>query len=75
MAETVTNKLVMAFHASQGDSVNVTVYDQKADLTAETVQNTMNEVVALETLMNADGHLMDGAQSAKTVKQIEDTLF
>ena len=73
--ETITNSLEMTFQASEGDNVKVTLYDQKADLTSETVLESMNNMVALEVLVNADGHLMDGAYGAKTIQKIENILF
>ena len=73
--ETITNSLEMTFQASEGDNVKVTLYDQKADLTSETVLESMNNMVALEVLVNADGHLMDGALGAKNIQRIENILF
>ena len=73
--ETITNSLEMTFQASAGSNVKVTLYDQKADLTSETVLEAMNNMVALEVLVNADGHLMDGAYGAKTIQKIENILF
>lgn len=75
MSQTIKNKLVMTFAGEAGDNVNVTLYDQKADLTSEVVADTMMEVVTLNTLMNDDGYLMDAAYSAKTVQEIENLLF
>ena len=73
--ETITNSLEMEFQASEGANVKVTLYDQKSDLTAETVQEAMLNMVDLEVLVNADGHLMDGAFGAKTIQKIENKLF
>ncbi|MBQ2368605.1 MAG: DUF2922 domain-containing protein [Peptococcaceae bacterium] len=73
--ETITNSLEMEFQASEGANVKVTLYDQKSDLTAETVQDAMMNMVDLEVLVNADGHLMDGAYGAKTIRKIENQLF
>ena len=73
--ETITNSLEMEFQASEGANVKVTLYDQKSDLTAETVQDAMLNMVDLEVLVNADGHLMDGAFGAKTIQKIETKLF
>jgi len=73
--QTIKNKLVMTFSAEQGDNANVTLYDQKADLTSETVAETMMEIVGLNVLMNDDGYLMDTAYGAKTVQEIENILF
>jgi len=39
------------------------------------VLEAMNNMVALEVLVNADGHLMDGALGAKTIQKIENILF
>ena len=50
--ETITNSLEMTFQASEGDNVKVTLCDQKADLTSETVLEAMNNMVALEVLVN-----------------------
>mgnify|MGYP002509219662 FL=1 len=73
--ETITNSLEMEFQASEGANVKVTLYDQKSDLTAETVQDAMMNMVDLEVLVNPDGHLMDGAFGAKTIRKIENQLF
>jgi hypothetical protein len=73
--ETITNSLEMEFQASEGANVKVTLYDQKSDLTAETVQDAMMNMVDLEVLVNPDGHLMDGAFGAKTIRKIEPKLF
>ena len=73
--QTIKNKLVMTFSAEQGDNANVTLYDQKADLTSDTVAETMMEIVGLNVLMNDDGYLMDTAYGAKTVQEIENILF
>ena len=73
--ETITNSLEMEFQASEGANVKVTRYDQKSDLTAETVQDAMMNMVDLEVLVNPDGHLMDGAFGAKTIRKIETKLF
>ena len=73
--ETITNSLEMEFQASEGANVKVTLYDQKSDLTAETVQDAMMNMVDLEVLVNPDGHLMDGAFGAKTIRRIENQLF
>ena len=73
--ETITNSLEMEFQASEGANVKVTLYDQKSDLTAETVQDAMMNMVDLEVLVNADGRLMDGAYGAKTIRKIENQLF
>ena len=73
--ETITNSLEMEFQASEGANVKVTLYDQKSDLTAETVQDAMMNIVDLEVLVNPDGHLMDGAFGAKTIRKIETKLF
>ena len=73
--QTIKNKLVMTFSAEQGDNANVTLYDQKADLTSDTVAQTMIEIVGLNVLMNDDGYLMDTAYGAKTVQEIENILF
>ena len=73
--ETITNSLEMEFQASEGANVKVTLYDQKSDPTAETVQDAMMNMVDLEVLVNPDGHLMDGAFGAKTIRKIETKLF
>ena len=73
--ETITHSLEMEFQASEGSNVKVTLYDQKSDLTAETVQDAMMNMVDLEVLVNPDGHLMDGAFGAKTIRKIETKLF
>ncbi len=73
--ETTKDSIELVFQAEEGDNVKVTLYDQKADLDAETVMDTMNNVVAMEALVNDDGHLMVGAYGAKTIRKIEKVLF
>ena len=75
MSETIKDSLVMTFNVTDGDNINVTVYDQKADLTAETVSEAMQDVVNLEVLMDKNGNLADGVFAAKTVRQITNQLF
>ena len=73
--ETIKDSLEMTFQAEEGDNVKVTLYDQKSDLTAETVQEAMMNVVDMEALVNDTGHLMVGAFGAKTIRKIETKLF
>ena len=73
--EETTNSLALTFQSEEGDKATVTLYDQKEDLTAETVMDAMNDVVAMEVLMSADGHLMNAVYGAKTIKRIVTTLF
>lgn len=75
MTETISDKLVMTFNVTDGDNIDVTVYDQKEDITAETVSEAMQDVVNLEVLMDKDGNLADGVLGAKTVRQITNQLF
>ena len=75
MTETISDKLVMTFNVTDGDNIDVTVYDQKEDITAETVSEAMQDVVNLEVLMDKDGNLADGVFGAKTVRQITNQLF
>ena len=75
MTETISDKLVMTFNVTDGDNIDVTVYDQKEDITAETVSEAMQDVVNLEVLMDKDGNLADGVYGAKTVRQITNQLF
>ena len=64
MTETISDKLVMTFNVTDGDNIDVTVYDQKEDITAETVSEAMQDVVNLEVLMDKDGNLADGVLGA-----------
>ena len=75
MTETISDKLVMTFNVTDGDNIDVTVYDQKENITAETVSEAMQDVVNLEVLMDKDGNLADGVLGAKTVRQITNQLF
>ena len=75
MTETISDKLVMTFNVTDGDNIDVTVYDQKEDITAETVSEAMQDVVNLEVLMDKDGNQADGVFGAKTVRQITNQLF
>ena len=75
MTETISDKLVMTFNVTDGDNIDVTIYDQKEDITAETVSEAMQDVVNLEVLMDKDGNLADGVYGAKTVRQITNQLF
>ena len=62
---TTTRKLVGTLGAEGANNVNVTLYDHRSDLDAETVATTFGEVVALEVLTNADGVLMTDVVGAK----------
>lgn len=73
--ETIKDSLEMVFQAEEGKNVKVTLYDQKEELTAETVSEAMHDVVTMEALVNDTGHLMIGAYSAKTIRKIENQLF
>ena len=53
--ETIKDSLEMTFQAEEGDNVKVTLYDQKSDLTAETVQEAMMNVVDMEALVKQAG--------------------
>ena len=46
--ETITNSLEMTFQASAGSNVKVTLYDQKADLTSETVLEAIKTIKAMK---------------------------
>lgn len=73
MSET-TKTLRMTFGNANGNK-NITLEDPLDNLEAETVSTAMNEVVALETLMDSKGTLLDQVVGAEVETVTVQTLF
>ena len=58
MTTATTRKLNMKFGNEDG-SKNVSINDPLTDIDGETTLNAMNEIVALETLVDSNGKLLD----------------
>ena len=72
MTTTTTRKLNMTFGNDDGKK-NISVDEPLDDLTAETVADTMNDIVVLETLVDNKGNLLDqvvGAELETVTKQV-----
>lgn len=73
MSET-TKTLRMTFGNANGNK-NITLEDPLDNLEAEAVSTAMNEVVALETLMDSKGTLLDQVVGAEVETVTVQTLF
>lgn len=73
MSET-TKTLRMTFGNANGNK-NITLEDPLDNLESETVSTAMNEVVALETLMDGKGTLLDQVVGAEIETVTVQTLF
>ena len=71
---TTTKTLNMTFGNANGNK-NVSLQEPLDDLTADTVSTTMNEVVALETLMDTSGNLLIDVVGANIETVTTQTLF
>ena len=71
---TTTKTLNMTFGNANGNK-NVSLQEPLDDLTADTVSTTMNEVVALETLMDTSGNLLTDVVGANIETVTTQTLF
>ena len=74
MSTTTTRKLNMKFGNEDG-SKNVSINDQLTDIDGETTLNAMNEIVALETLVDSNGKLLDMVVGAELETVTKQTLF
>ena len=74
MTTTTTRKLNMKFGNEDG-SKNVSINDPLTDIDGETTLNAMNEIVALETLVDSNGKLLDMVVGAELETVTKQTLF
>jgi len=74
MSTTTTRKLNMKFGNEDG-SKNVSINDPLTDIDGETTLNAMNEIVALETLVDSNGKLLDLVVGAELETVTKQTLF
>ena len=74
MTTTTTRKLNMTFGNDDGKK-NISVDEPLDDLTAETVADTMNDIVVLETLVDNKGNLLDQVVGAELETVTKQTLF
>lgn len=75
MSTIVSEKAVLGFGTDVDSKVNVTLYDPKSDLTAETVSTAMDTVVGMDVLQDKDGNPVSVALSAKKVTTTEQSWF
>ena len=75
--ETVTKskKLNMGFQTDAESNVNLNVYNPVSSLTAETVSQTMCNMIGKNTLQDAKGNPVTKAVCAKIVEVTETPLF
>ena len=74
MSTTTTRKLNMKFGNDDG-SKNISINDPLTDIDGETTLNAMNEIVALETLVDSNGKLLDMVVGAELETVTKQTLF
>ena len=74
MSTTTTRKLNMKFGNEDG-SKNISINDPLTDIDGETTLNAMNEIVALETLVDSNGKLLDMVVGAELETVTKQTLF
>ena len=74
MTTTTTRKLNMKFGNEDG-SKNISINDPLTDIDGETTLNAMNEIVALETLVDSNGKLLDMVVGAELETVTKQTLF
>ena len=74
MTTTTTRKFNMKFGNEDG-SKNVSINDPLTDIDGETTLNAMNEIVALETLVDSNGKLLDMVVGAELETVTKQTLF
>ena len=72
--ETTSKTLKMTFGNANGNK-NINLPDPLDTLDAETVVGTMNEVVALETMIDSDGNLLDLVVGAEIETVTTQVLF
>ena len=74
MSETTSKTLKMTFGNANGNK-NISLPDPLDTLDAETVVGTMNEVVALETMIDSEGNLLDLVVGAEIETVTTQVLF
>ena len=71
---TITRKLRMKFGNEDGNK-DITIDNPLTDLDSETTANAMNDIVALETLVDNKGKLLNLVVGAEIETITKDTLF
>jgi hypothetical protein len=71
---TITRKLRMKFGNEDGNK-DITIDNPLTDLDSETTANAMNDIVALETLVDNKGKLLNLVVGAELETITKDTLF
>ena len=71
---TITRKLRMKFGNEDGNK-DITIDNPLSDLDSETTANAMNDIVALETLVDNKGKLLNLVVGAELETITKDTLF
>ena len=71
---TTTRKLRMKFGNEDGNK-DITIDNPLTDLDGETTANAMNDIVALETLVDNKGKLLNLVVGAELETITKDTLF
>ena len=71
---TTIKKLNMTFGSAAGNK-KISLDDPLDTLDSETVANAMNEVLALETMLDSKGNLLTDAVAAEVQETITTTLF
>ena len=71
---TITRKLRMKFGNEDGNK-DITIDNPLTDLDGETTANAMNDIVALETLVDNKGKLLNLVVGAELETITKDTLF
>ena len=71
---TITRKLRMKFGNEDGNK-DITIDNPLTDLDSETTANSMNDIVALETLVDNKGKLLNLVVGAELETITKDTLF
>ena len=71
---TITRKLRMKFGNEDGKK-DITIDNPLTDLDSETTANAMNDIVALETLVDNKGKLLNLVVGAELETITKDTLF
>ena len=71
---TITRKLRMKFGNEDGNK-DIAIDNPLTDLDAETTANAMNDIVALETLVDGNGKLLNLVVGAEIETVTTQTLF
>ena len=75
MSETTTSKTLNMKFGNANNTKNISLPEPLDTLDAETVSTAMNDVVALETLMDNEGNLLDTVVGAEIETVTTQTLF